>query len=797
MHYCLALLWKGRELVNRSVYSMCLILALASGVHAQISETPLAKLIESLKADDVDERREAAYELTRRRTEEPQAIEAMGRSLSDSDNQVRFQCLLGLAHAGEKAVPAIEYLIDRLADRDGQVRYRAGDALGKIGAAAIPKLAEAWKTKLSTSASIEAARAFAVIGSKATSALPLLVESLDSSTEELARCSAEAIVAIIPSDEAAMVDIAKRKTASVRAVGAAALGELENPSAKVYEQLKAGIADEDPLVREVAFIALAKSALPLQQKSAFVRQALVDSSPSMRAAALVVLRPAGLATPDFARKIADDLPDADGEQLNSLIRALGSIGAAAVDTLPELLVTAGSKPAVNRELLSQTLASVGRDRLPVLLEAIQTDPNLERVVAHTLALIGEPALETLLAGLASDSEIVRMVSIRGLGSMPNPSAEVIERLGLSLDDPQPSVRAAVVETLVSTPAPSEPVQQGLLRALRDKDPSVRAAAVLALPELAEHAGSECSEALDRGLDDAAEDVRANALLSLSRMDGFLEKRFDRLLALSQDKVAEVRVRAVGAMARLKGKLKEEATKEQLLNALVIALGDSDNQVRSEATQTVAALEFTDPRALVALSNNLTDDVDLLRASLATIVGFGHEAQELAPSVSQLIGHELSEIRVAAVRALVAIQADKPQLVHRLIAALDDADVAVRKIAALELGELGDQAEQAVPKLFSMLSNDEDSDFASGALREIDTAPVDAIPLLVASLGAEDRRTSFYSVSLLGKIGPPAREALPKLEELLKEKSSDRSSEFRRRFLVEAIAAIKGEELEKN
>ena len=79
-------------------------------------------------------------------------------------------------------------------------------------------------------------------------------------------------------------------------------------------------------------------------------------------------------------------------------------------------------------------------------------------------------------------------------------------------------------------------------------------------------------------------------------------------------------------------------------------------------------------------------------------------------------------------------------------------------------------------------------------------------MLIEKIESDDRREAFYAVSLLGKIGPPAADSLPKLEAKLEKlntemgrgKSSDDKgrSEFRRKFLAEAIASIKGEAIPK-
>jgi HEAT repeat protein len=124
----------------------------------------------------------------------------------------------------------------------------------------------------------------------------------------------------------------------------------------------------------------------------------------------------------------------------------------------------------------------------------------------------------------------------------------------------------------------------------------------------------------------------------------------------------------------------------------------------------------------------------------------------------------------------------------LVAALDDSEWSVRRDAAVALGRFGSEARAAVPKLFRMLDREEDQDAARGALREIDDADADAVPVLIEGLESEDRRRRYYAVSLLRKIGPPAKQALPALERIAEDDRSGRMRDFVQR----AIDSIRGE-----
>ena len=95
---------------------------------------------------------------------------------------------------------------------------------------------------------------------------------------------------------------------------------------------------------------------------------------------------------------------------------------------------------------------------------------------------------------------------------------------------------------------------------------------------------------------------------------------------------------------------------------------------------------------------------------------------------------------------------------------------------------------AVTALFDLLSSEEDSEAARNALRRIDNVGPDAVSFLINALDTDDRRTRFYAVYYLGKIGPAAKDALPALRRL----SESDSGRFRG-ALRRAIQAIEDDE----
>lgn len=765
--------------------AFCWCLQLASLGIAEVRDASLAELSKLLDDRDVEQRRDAAYELVRRGDSSSPAIAALTKAIGDGDTQVRVQGLIGLARAGEKAQPAIPQLLKCLDNRDAQVRYRAAGALGAIGDAALTPLQSHWASA-SNDARVAAAQAFARLGAQAQPAIPLLVEGLEG-RDSLPRYSAEAIIAIAPQDETVVLQLADHSDAAVRKIGIAALAMLSSPSKTAKQKLHDAVGDADAQIREATVIMLAKSKLPPTEKMESIETTLLDPVASVREAAIVATHKASLPADEFARRLASRLPSVEVDVANSLIKALASLGPGAQVALPALIKEA-DRENIDQALLSRTMASFGAKVVPDLLSAIEKQPRAEPVFSQALGMIGQPAVEALTLGLTSDVELVRLAATRALGGVRPPNREVLERLSKTAGDPSARVREVAITSLISAGKEADFAREQILSASNDAEPNVRAAALHALPVF-DFSDSQATSAIEHGLKDPAPQVRSRALAILSELPKLRQARADQLAAMGKDPDAQVRAKAIETLGTLDAKQISPA----IVEACRAALEDDDSAVRLAATESVRALKITDGEVLEALGHNLADDRDLLRVTLEALADFGDKASSMIPAVSRLAAHEKADVRAAALNTLAAIDKDTPQLVGWLTAALDDSQWEVRRIAGVALGKLGPEAKHAVPKLFQLLSSDEDRDFASSSLKEINAAPVEAVGLLIEKLDSEDRRMSFYAVSLLGKIGPPAAEALPKLEAMLAKPSSDPGrSDFRRKFLTEAIAAIKGE-----
>ena len=137
-----------------------------------MGEVALNSLIVLLNSSNPDHRWWAVRSLSK--FQDPNASEALQRSLSDSDASVRHCAAMGLRHIPHPdAIPA---LVQALGSKDRFFARLAGDALTALGERAIPALAEALQSSNPATRG-EAARSLAKMKNPET--LPILYSAIE------------------------------------------------------------------------------------------------------------------------------------------------------------------------------------------------------------------------------------------------------------------------------------------------------------------------------------------------------------------------------------------------------------------------------------------------------------------------------------------------------------------------------------------------------------------------------------------------------------------------------------------
>ena len=107
-------------------------------------------------------------------------------------------------------------------------------------------------------------------------------------------------------------------------------------------------------------------------------------------------------------------------------------------------------------------------------------------------------------------------------------------------------------------------------------------------------------------------------------------------------------------------------------------------------------------------------------------------------------------------------------VPALITALDDQDGCQRRRAACVLGAIGAAAKDAIPKLVQLLA---DSHVQSHAMQALAKIGRDATPALAVALGHPDASVREAAAQTLGMLGTEAKEAIPRLSLALQDDES--------------------------
>ena len=122
----------------------------------------------------------------------------------------------------------------------------------------------------------------------------------------------------------------------------------------------------------------------------------------------------------------------------------------------------------------------------------------------------------------------------------------------------------------------------------------------------------------------------------------------------------------------------------------------------------------------------------------------------------------TDVRAAAIPALVAIENDESKIITTLVLALSDESGRVRRPAAAALAKFGERARAATPGLVAMLERDTDRGVALLSLKVIG---VRSVLDLVHALSVKEPQIRVFACEQLAALGAEARDAVPRLKEL--------------------------------
>ncbi len=152
------------------------------------------------------------------------------------------------------------------------------------------------------------------------------------------------------------------------------------------------------------------------------------------------------------------------------------------------------------------------------------------------------------------------------------------------------------------------------------------------------------------------------------------------------------------------------------------------------------------KAIPLLADKLKNGDDIERETAASaIVSLGPDAKEAIPELRNALKDALPFVQVNAAVALIQFPSENEKAIPTLVALLEHTDESVRQMATMNLAVLGTEASQHVADLTRVLEKSEGSDLL--------------LPV----------------VELLGRIGPAAEDAVPKLKQIAFEQKGEISA----------------------
>jgi HEAT repeat protein len=449
--------------------------------------------------------------------------------------------------------------------------------------------------------------------------------------------------------------------------------------------------------------------------------------------------------------VLEDLASTDDEVRRLAVER--ALGLPPVESLPVLAERLGDPSWRVRKAAVECLAALPEDAPAAahLVAALADgeNPGRRNAAVEALIRIGRRAIDPLLAASASPDVDVRKLVVDALAGIG--SERALPRLAELLADPDPNVRGAAADALAAIGG--DEASRALVGAALEEgeDPLVRFAALRGLARLeapltAHELGSALADpllrpvafgVLGRVADRAGEEILLKSLEADSRATR--EAAIEALLRIVGEQDSD-------AAHHLIDRMRAVATADSVVVEDAIGrLADGGLATRLLLAQFLGAVAA--PNAVLPLLRAACEDEAIVEVALGALVALGPLAEAEIEAAWDLLNVDL---RVLACEVLARSGSGREGV--RLVAALDEADPALRIAAARAIAARGDVG--AVPALLRRLqAGGDDSDFEAEDER---AALIEALVRVASAPHARARRyevTSALADSFEGASEP--------------------------------------------
>lgn len=206
--------------------------------------------------------------------------------------------------------------------------------------------------------------------------------------------------------------------------------------------------------------------------------------------------------------------------------------------------------------------------------------------------------------------------------------------------------------------------------------------------------------------------------------------------------------------------------------LIQQLLEEDTELQIEAARRLRRLGPQAKEALPALRERLLSDEAAVRvAVMRTIAAMGDEAKNAIPAIADLLADrapiDQGEVWIVAAETLGSIGGEATLEAVMPLLVPSDEDVRYRA-ACLVLYTMGEEAAPALPTLVEILeAQEEPLGPPLYSVEGMGVAGAEAVPALIPLLDHENFHYQYFVCKVLGAIGEPAKPAVPKLIDRLK------------------------------
>lgn len=437
-------------------------------------------------------------------------------------------------------------------------------------------------------------------------------------------------------------------------------------------------------------------------------------------------------------------------------------------------ITTGRTPTARKvgiEILDAMDASV----VPSLLAALSDKDETVRASArdaiasfeHHIQSINADDVTAIRAALCSDDDYVRETAAILLGNGYPGADWAIELARSLLDHPSPKVRKTCMQALERISPVTGIGTAALLKAATAPEPEVRKVALSSLIEI-DRIDENALLARLALVQDPDPDIRKAARASYWMTREYVGTHgaaIPQLLTLLNDNDVSMRRLAVTVLGGL------GTSSRPALDKLEEALADSDFELCKMAARTLARLGKDIPEVVPRLLKLLSDGDEKKIGMIPEALGqCTYALPTILPALIEILKTNANSFpRQLAANTLGKFGADAAASVPALIEAAASKDIKLSDSAIDSLGEIGPDAREAAGILHSVMTGPANVGLrrsAAEAMRKIGVHQDEVIDFFNTELDSSDPHATHGAALALGKIGPPAARAVPKLIEVM-------------------------------